>query len=283
MRHELAELWQARELLFTLVERELRIRYKNSILGFLWSLLNPLLTVAVMWFVFKFYMANETPNFSAYILAAYLPYMFFQQAVLDSAQSVLQALPIVKKVYFPREILPLAAVCSSFVHFVLALGVFFVFLLVIYLSDPRVSPFSWNMLLLPIPLILSFFLAAGTGLLISALNTFFEDVKYIVQVILQLLLFICPVMYFSEQVLAASSKHGHWMYIAYHANPVAMLCTAFRKILVAPQDPIVGGKSLPWLSLDWGLLGLTALMSFGVFVGGYAYFNKVKWRFVERP
>ncbi|MBL8060960.1 MAG: ABC transporter permease [Chthonomonas sp.] len=283
MKNDLTELWQARELLFTLVERELRIRYKNSILGFLWSLLNPLLTVSVMWFVFKFYMANETPNFSAYILAAYLPYMFFQQAVLDSAQSVLQALPIVKKVYFPREILPIAVVCSSFVHFLLALCVFFAFLLVIYLSDPRVSPFSWNMLLLPIPLILSFLLAAGTGLFIAALNTFFEDVKYIVQVLLQLLLFVCPIMYFSEQVLAASQRHGTWMYFAYHANPVAMLCTAFRKILVAPQDPIVGGKSLPWLPLDWALMVLCAAVCVSVFVGGYAYFNRVKWGFVERP
>ena len=283
MKQDLRELWLARELLFTLVERELRIRYKNSILGFLWSLLNPLLTVSVMWFVFKFYMANETPNFSAYILAAYLPYMFFQQAVLDSAQSVLQALPIVKKVYFPREILPIAAVCSSFVHFLLALGVFFAFLLVIYLSDPRVSPFSWNMLLLPIPLILSFLLAAGTGLFIAALNTFFEDVKYIVQVLLQLLLFICPIMYFSEQVLSASQKHGPWMYYAYHINPIAMLCTVFRKILVASQDPIVGGDKLPWLTLDWGLMGVCAIICVSVFVGGYAYFNKVKWRFVERP
>ncbi len=283
MGQDLAELWRYRELLITLVERELRIRYKNSVLGFLWSLLNPLLTVSVMWFVFKFYMSNETPNFSAYILAAYLPYMFFQQSVLDSSQSVLQSLPIVKKVYFPREILPLAAVCSSFIHFLLALGVFFVFLIVIYVLDPRISPFSINMLLLPIPLVLSFMLAAGMGLFISALNTYFEDVKYIVQVVMQLLLFICPVMYFSEQVLNASSKHGSWMYFAYHANPLAMLCTTFRKILVAPQDPVVGGVRLPWIPLDWGLLGLCAVICFLVFIGGYRFFNRVKWGFVERP
>lgn len=284
MRQDIQELWRYRELLFTLVERELRIRYKNSVLGFLWSLLNPLLTVAVMWFVFKFYMSNETPNFSAYILAAYLPYMFFSQAVLDSAQSVLQALPIVRKVYFPREILPLAAVCSSFVHFLLALCVFFGFLLVIYVADPRVSPFTWNMLLLPIPLVLSFLLAAGMGLFISALNTFFEDVKYIVQVVMQLLLFICPVMYFSEQVKKASDAHGSWMYFAYNSNPLAMLCTAFRKILVAPQDILIGKTDrLPWMPLDWGLLGLCAVVCLGAFFGGYAYFNKVKWRFVERP
>ena len=283
MRHELAELWRYRELLFALVERELRIRYKNSLLGFVWSLLNPLIMVAVMWFVFRFYMRNETPNFSAYILAAYLPYMFFNQAVMDSAQSVLSSLPIVKKVYFPREILPLVAVCGNFVHFLLALVVFFFFLLAIYIADPRVSPFSWSMLLVPIPLFFSFMLAAGMALFISALNTYYEDIKYIVQVMMQLLLFVCPVMYFSEQVLNASEKHGAWAYVVYHLNPVAMLCTAYRKILVAPQDIRLGDDTLPWQPLDWTLFGFCGLICFGALVGGYAFFNKMKWGFVERP
>ncbi len=283
MRKDLAELWRYRELLFALVERELRIRYKNSFLGFAWSLLNPLFTVAVMWFVFRFYMRNETPNFSVYILSAYLPYMFFNQSVMDSAQSILQSLPIVKKVYFPREILPLVAVCSNFINFLLALLVFFGLLAVVYLLNPSISPFSWNMLLLPIPLALAFMLATGISLFISALNAFYEDVKYIVQVVMQLLLFACPVMYFSEQVLSASERHGAWSYYVYHANPIAMLCTAFRKILVAPQDPIVGGVRLPWMPLDWGMLGVCALVSSGALIGGYAFFNRMKWGFVERP
>jgi ABC-2 type transport system permease protein len=108
MRGELKELWRFRELLLAMVERELRIRYKNSVLGFFWSLLIPLVTVAVMTVVFKVFLKNETPNFGAYVLAAYLPFLFINQAILDSAQSVLVSLPIVKKVYFPREILPLA-------------------------------------------------------------------------------------------------------------------------------------------------------------------------------
>src|SRR5687767_4581183 len=105
---ELKELWKFRELLVSMVQRELKIRYKNSALGFFWSLINPLVTVLVMTFVFKFIMANDTPSFSSYILAAYLPFMFFQLAIMDSAQSVLGALPLVRKIYFPREVLPLA-------------------------------------------------------------------------------------------------------------------------------------------------------------------------------
>src|SRR3990172_8173834 len=125
---ELKELWRFRELLYSMVERELKIRYKNSFLGFFWSLLNPLLTVAVLTYVFRNYVGLETKNLSAYILAAYLPFIFFQMSVLDSAQSVLSNIQLIKKIYFPREILPLAQVISNFIHLLLALLVFFGYL-----------------------------------------------------------------------------------------------------------------------------------------------------------
>src|SRR5437867_4185033 len=100
MRRELAELWRYRELLYTFVLRELRIRYKNSFLGFFWSILNPLLTVVVMTLVFKYVMGQRVPNYSAYILAAYLPYMFFQLSLMDSAQAILSQITLLKKIYF---------------------------------------------------------------------------------------------------------------------------------------------------------------------------------------
>lgn len=286
MLNELKELWRFRELLYTLVERDLRIRYKNSFFGFFWSLLNPIVTVMVMTMVFKYVLGNQTANFSAYILAAYLPYLFFQMSVLDSAQSVLTALPIVRKVYFPREILPLAAIISNFIHFLLAMAVFFAYLIVIYLLDPRISPFSWTMFLLPIPLLINFALAVGVGLIVSSLNTFYEDVKYIVSVALYLMFFLCPIMYFSEQVRHSKMLEGptgDWVYTIYHLNPVAMLCTTYRKVLVAPQDVIVGGEKVPPLPLDWVLVGSSALISFMILVLGYRMFNKLKWGFVERP
>lgn len=268
-----------------MVERELRIRYKNSALGFFWSLLNPLITVLVMTVVFKYVMNNDTPNFSAYILAAYLPYLFFQLTLLDASQSVLVALPVVKKVYFPREILPLASVFSNFIHFLLAILVFFAYLLVVYLLDPRISPFSWTILLLPALLLINFALAAGLSLIVSALNTFYEDVKYIVSVLLYLLFFLSPIMYFSETVLYSGGLGGRnqLIYFLYHLNPVAMLCTAYRKVLVPPQPVQVGENFYPALPLDWGLLGITAAMSLAALIGGYAMFNRMKWRFVERP
>ena len=283
MLSELKELWRFRELLYSMVERELKIRYKNSFLGFFWSLVNPLVTVLVMTVVFKLIMKNETPNFSAYILAAYLPFLFFQTAVLDSAQSVLLSLGLVRKIYFPREILPLAMIISNFVHLLLALVVFFLFLLVIWVRDPALSPFQWSILYLPILLVINLALATGLGLLVSALNTFYEDVKYVVSVVLYLMFFLCPIMYFSENVWSATRGGGEIWYTIYHLNPVAMLSTAYRKVLVAPQQVLIDKMWVDPVPLDWGLLGVTALMSFGILIFGYWVFNRLKWKFVERP
>jgi lipopolysaccharide transport system permease protein len=282
---ELKELWKFRELLVSMIQRELKIRYKNSFLGFFWSLVNPLITVLVMTVVFKYIMANNTPSFSSYILAAYLPFMFFQLAVLDSAQSVLGALPLVRKIYFPREILPLSLIIGNFIHFLLALVVFFAYQLAVYIADPRFSPFHWSMLWLPVLLIINFALATGLGLLISALNTFYEDVKYIVTVLMYLLFFLTPVMYFSENVWYSTSQSDKpWFYTIYHLNPIAMLVTAYRKILVAPQPVHIDKDTLvPALPLDWTLLGVAAAFSFFMLWFGYYVFNRMKWRFVERP
>ncbi|MFY9233328.1 MAG: ABC transporter permease [Fimbriimonadaceae bacterium] len=285
MRAELRELWRFRELLVSLVQRELKIRYKNSFLGFFWSLINPLVTVLVMTLVFKGIMLNPTPSFSSYILAAYLPFLFLQLALLDSAQAILHYLPLVRKIYFPREILPLALIIGNFIHFLLALAVFFVYQLVVFLIYPGFSPFHLSMLLLPVLLLISLAFVTGLGLIIAALNTFYEDVKYIVTVALYLLFFLSPIMYFSENVwFTATSTDRPWLYTAYHLNPIATLATAFRKVLVAPQPVFIDKEtSVPPLPLDWAMLGFTAAFSFALLVFGYWVFNRMKWRFVERP
>lgn len=282
----LKELWRFRELLYSMVERELKIRYKNSVFGFLWSLIVPLVTVVVMTLVFRYFLRNETPNFSAYVLAAYLPFMFFQMALLDSAQSVLHSLPLVKKIYFPREILPLSLIISNFIHLVLALAVFFCYLLFVYVRHPVILPFRWDMLWLPLLLLINFCLAAGLGLLASALNTFYEDVKYFLSVVLYITFFLCPIMYFSEDVRYSGlipEERRELVYVLYHLNPVSMLCTAYRKVLVAPGPIVQGGQEVPPMPLDWPLLGVTAATSVGLLLLGYHVFNRLKWRFVERP
>lgn len=288
MREELKELWRFRELLVSMVQRDLKIRYKNSALGFFWSLLNPIITVVVMSFVIKHFMYAGAPSISAYLLAAYLPFMFFQLSVMDSAQTILGAMPLIKKIYFPREILPLASVISNFIHFALSLVVFFGYLLVVYAFDPRIWPFQVGTLALPLLMLVSFCLSLGCAFYVSALNTFYEDIKYIVGVALWLLFFLCPVMYFSERVANSEinqSYHG-WVYKLSNLNPLTAIITTYRKTLLAPPRVEMLGKNqevAPFLPLNWGYFWLAAAFSIFVLVTGYATFNRLKWRFVERP
>ena len=286
---ELRELWDFRELLYALVERDIRIRYKNSIFGFLWSFLNPLATTVVMTVVFGKLLDNHVNNFSAYVLAVYLPYLFFQQSVMDSAQSVLGSIQIVKKIYFPRELLPLSLVISNFIHLVLGYGVFFLLLLVTYIAHPQVIPFQWTTIYLPILLVISLVLATGMSFLISALNTFYEDVKYMVGVAFYLMFFLWPVMYFIEMVANSSVvRHRPWLFKLYNLNPVADLSVAYRKILVAPTKISVPGykpgttMAVDPMPLDWNWVAYSAIFSVVILIVGYSVFRKLKWRFVER-
>ncbi len=290
MLEELKELWNYRALLMSMVRRELNIRYKNSVLGFLWSFINPLVTVVVMTFVFKTIMRNDTPNFSAYVLAGYLPFTFFQMGLMDSAQSIIGALPLIRKVYFPREILPLSLVIANFVHLLLAMGMFFLYLAFIYITNPAESPFRMTAMYLPFLLILNFCLVTGFSLLISALNVFYEDVKYLVGIITYLLFFMCPVMYFSEKIYYSLGAKGYYLYFL---NPVATMVNAYRKILLAPQPQITKegfdklGHKIPDMvqaavPLSMREMLLTSAISLFILWYGYRVFNKLKWRFVER-
>jgi len=294
MIEELRELWRYRELFFSMVQRELRIRYKNSFLGILWSFVNPLMTTLVMWLVFGVLLNNGVTSFFAYVLAALLPFTFLQSAVLDSAQSILSALPVVKKIYLPRELLPLAIILSNFVHLITGFVVFFLALGLIYASTGfGVNPFQASTWLLPFLMLISLCFATGLGLLVSALNTFYEDVKYIANVAMYLLTFLCPIVYFHEQMTAAL-KINPWLYRLYMLNPQAVLCICYRKALLAPINIPVTKNGTP-LTVDglavkvdatpfpWGWLAYAAVVSVFTLWFGYRTFNRLKWRFVERP
>lgn len=285
MLNELRELWNYRELLYVMVQREMRIRYKNSALGVVWSFLNPLLQVLVMSFVFNVFIRMDVPNYTVYMLSAYLPFMFFQFCVLDAAQSVLAQVPLIKKIYFPREILPLATVISNFIHLLLGFLIFFGMLLIAYIRDPRVVPFQPTTIYLPLLLIISLMLSTGAAFIVSALNTFFEDVKYIVQVLMNLMFYLCPIVYFAEQVANSNrnAASGFLLYKLYNLNPLATLTQAYRKILLAPIDVKIDGHPAKAMQFPTNYVIVAGIFSFALMVFGYWLFNRMKWKFVERP
>jgi ABC-type polysaccharide/polyol phosphate export permease len=273
---DLKELLRYRELVQNLMVRDLKVRYRNSVLGFLWSLLNPLAQVFIITLVFKFVIRIGFDNYSAYVLAGFLPWTFFQMAVLDASQSLILHGPLLKKVYIPREAVPISIVLSNLVHFGLALLVLFLYMAVIGI------PFTWKLLLLPPVIIFHFLLTMGVGLLVACLNVFYEDIKYLMTVVLNLMYYMVPVLYVLEQ-LASIPPRFPWLYahreavmMLYQLNPLAVWITAYRRILLPPVPPTIG-----YAPLQPGVVALAALTSGAIAFLGYAVFNQYKWEFAE--
>lgn len=273
---EFAELIRYRELLFNLIIRDLKVRYKNSVLGFFWSLANPLVQVATITIIFQYVVDFDIPNYSAYLLCAFIPWVFFQMSVLDASMSVPFHGDLVKKTYFPREALPVSIVLSNLVHFVLALGVFFVYLL-LYLHAPvRVT---W--LLLPVVVVIQLMLNLGVAFFVSCLNVFYADIKYLATVILNLLFYALPIIYLVEQIHYShriSAAYKPLVTTLYYVNPLSFLLTAYRKILLDPYNT----ERIKDIPMSYEYLGLAAVTSLAIFLAGYAFFNSKKWYFAER-
>jgi ABC-type polysaccharide/polyol phosphate export permease len=200
---EAREALRYKELLGNLVRRELQVRYKNSRLGVAWSLANPIVRALIVWAVFEFVVPLGVRSYSAYVLAAFFPWTFFLTGVLDAGESVSKQISLVKRVYFPRELLPLATTIANLRHFLLSLGVLFVYLAGLYgmewLAGRHTLPPA-EIALLPVLIVMQTLLIGGIALFLSALNVFFEDAKFLVNVLLDLLFYAVPIIYFLEQV-----------------------------------------------------------------------------------
>jgi ABC-type polysaccharide/polyol phosphate export permease len=290
---ELKELYRYRELLMVLVARDLKVRYKRSALGFMWSLINPLAQMVVLTVIFKFVLGYKIENYSAWVLAAILPWSFFQNSILDAAQSILIHYNLLKKVYFPREIIPLAAVFSNLIHLGLSLLVFFAYALIfpIYHSRALVPPpyWGWMLLWLPAIIVLHTLLNMGLALLVSALNVYYEDVKFIVQILVNLLFYTCPIIYATvniavgdktdpRTVLTPASQH---LFFLYRLNPMASLIYLYQKALLSHATPL-DLRMVQFTSQDALVVGITVIECVLMAALGYRFFNRRKWEFAER-
>jgi len=287
---ELTELWQFRHLVRTLVERDLRVRYKNSVLGIAWTMVNPLVQVLVLTIAIGYILGSGPRNLSAYIFCATLPWTFFQTAVLDSSSSVLVKLGLLKKVYFPREIPLIATVCQNFVQFSISLGLFMVYRWVLtpLLHGGNVAP---PLAILWLPLLIAdlFLLTLGTAFFVATANVFYEDVKFIISLLTGFLFYLLPVIYFAENVFYSPRIPHHLQKLAYDfylLNPLAWLITAFKQVFFGVADISNSNAPLPHhfsAPFDWRFLLLTTVTSVLVCAWGYSFFNSHKWKFTERP
>ena len=289
LRAELAELWQFRHLVRTLVERDLRVRYKNSVLGIAWTMVSPLIQVFVLTIAISYILGSGPKNLSAYIFCATIPWTFFQTAILDSSTSVLAKMGLIKKVYFPREIPLIATVCQNFVQFLISLGIFMVYrwALTPLIHGGNTTP-PLAILWLPVLIADLFLLTLGAAFFVATANVFYEDVKFIISLTMGFLFYLLPVFYFAENVVYSTRIPVKLQWLVYHlylVNPLPWLITAFKQVFFG-QAVISNVNATPILHsavFDWRYLLLNTFTCIAVCLWGYSFFNSHKWKFTERP
>jgi ABC-type polysaccharide/polyol phosphate export permease len=262
-----------RDLLKNLVVRDLKVRYRNSVLGFVWSLLNPLLMMVVFTFVFTTLMPQGNfPDFPVFLLAALLPWNWCAAAVMGGTGSLVGNAHLITKVYFPRELLPISVVLSSMINYLLALPVLFGMIALIhpgYETSLGLRPILGPSLLwLPLVIVTQFIFLSGLALFLSALNVFFRDTEVIMDVLVTAWFFLTPVVYRLEN-LAKSTEVIDWMY---RLNPMAALIGAYRKILYFGEFGSIQ---------DIGGLLRTLATASAVLILGYLFFMRFSRQFGE--
>ncbi len=270
---KLRELLGYRELIESLVVRDLKVRYKNSILGFLWSLVNPLLLMTVFTVVFTIMLPNVSiPKFPVFVLCALLPWNFFHTSVIGATHSIVQNGHLIKKVYFPREVLPIATVLSNLANFMLALPVLFLFIIIF-----RVPLTIW-LLYLPLVMAVQLAFTIGIALILATVNVFYRDTGVIMEVLMQAWFFLTPVFYPVDILPEWRTLWGIALPIrrlTYILNPMASIIASYRSVLYGFTD---GSPPAP-PALDF--FSRTIVTSLVFLVVGYVIFTRYSPRFGE--
>ncbi len=271
---KLIELWSYRELIRNLALRDLRTRYKGSALGYLWTQLAPLGMMLVYVLVFSLLLPSAIAMFPVFIVVGLLPWNYTAESVMGGTRSVIDSAALIKKVYFPREVLPLTSVFSSLVNFVLSLPMMFLVMAVVQLLTIGRLNFSWSFAYLPVLLIIQTIMLSGLALLLAAVAVFFRDVVHLIGILINIWFFLTPVIYplgvFGE---GPAVRIVRWL------NPMASLIEFYREILYG-NAVAVGQIPTPGLPALTSVLrvAITALI---MLAAGYWVFQRVSRNFGE--
>ena len=250
------KIYNYRELLKTNVKKEIRGRYKNSILGIMWSFLNPLLQLLVYSVIFGALLAGGDETYPIYICIALIPWTYFTTAITQAAFTVIGNADIIKKVYFPREILPISVVTSGAVNFVISTIIILAFVIFFKVG------LSWYLLFYPLILLIQYILLLGISFIVSSVTVYFRDLEHIIGVILMAAFYATPIVYKLEQL-------PHTLQIIVQLNPMTHLINAYRDIFYYHQ--------MPNMKILMILLGISLILT----VIGYFIFKKLQKGFAE--
>lgn len=252
----LKELYQYRQLLKSNVRKEIRGKYKGSFLGVLWSFVNPLLMTLVYAIVFPFLLKNSQPHYTTFIVIAVLPWTWFTTTISQGTSTILANGGIIKKVYFPREILSISVVTSGLVNFLISCIIIAIFLI---FSGIGFSPY---ILFLPIIIIIQYILQLGIILITGSINVYIRDAEYIINFFVSMLFYATPVLY-------SMSMFPAWVQNILRLNPMTTIIESYRNIFYYQQSP------------DFMMLGLVFLMSIVILIIGIFTFKKLEKGFAE--
>jgi ABC-2 type transport system permease protein len=276
----LCGLWTHRELLLNLVRKELKVKYKDSVLGFVWSMLNPALYLLVFYFVFQIVLRNTIPQFAIYLLCGLLVWNLFSTAVPGATTSVVGNASIVKKVAFPREMLALSAVGASLVFFFLQAIV-----LVIALLAFQIRPALHYLPLIAAALITLLVFSSALAVFLSAVNVYLRDTQHLLELVFVAWFWATPIVYPYRTIADRLAKHGlAWVTLL---NPLTPIVLTFQRALYARPEPVgTDGKIVhvlplagPWWYLE--VLGIVCGISAVLFLIALAVFGRLEGNFAE--
>lgn len=253
------ELIKYRELLWLVTQREIKVRYKQSALGVLWAVLQPFSLMVVFTVFFSLFarMPSDGIPYPLFSYAALLPWTFFSNSLSFAIPSLITNSHIITKIYFPREIIPLATVLAAFLDFMIA-ALIFAGLLVFY----RVAP-TWNIFYVIPLVIIQLAFTSGVCLLLSAFTVLYRDVRHTMPLIIQIWMFVTPILY---PVSVVPARWRSW-YLT--LNPMAVIIDGYRRTLVQGLPP------------EWRYLGVAAVVSAALLWAGYKYFKRLERDFAD--
>ncbi len=284
VRKRLREIWLSRELLIYLVRTEIKVKYKNSVLGLVWSMAAPAMTLAIYFFVFQIILGNKMPHFVIFLFAGLLIWNLFSLGVLTGTGVVVNNAGIVKKVSFPREILALAAVGSACVFFFFQAIVMVIFMLVLH-----TAPDLAYLPVLLLALVTGVILASAIAVLLSSINVYLRDTQHLIEVILTAWFWACPIVYAYQQNIGQKlgPKGLTWVYFL---NPMVPLVLSFQRCIYAHPTTyakvngvltpfyVLPTKGMLWyVGLDLGVLFLAVCL----FIVALATFGRLEGNFAE--
>ncbi|MNI55999.1 Teichoic acid translocation permease protein TagG [compost metagenome] len=224
---QLKEIYDYREMLRNMVLKDLRTRYKGSVLGFLWTFLNPLLMLAIYSFVFSSIMKSDIPNFPMFILVALLPWNYFSQAILQGARSIVNNGELLKKVYFPREILPLSVIGSNLINYLLTLVIL---IPALWISGVHTTTALFSF---PVVLVIQSMLIFPIVMLASLGVPYLRDLEHILNVLMMIYFYLTPVLF----PVSFIPEQFRWIF---DYNPMTPIINAYRDLFLFGQWPDFG-------------------------------------------